>query len=120
MEQINSIFVGELGKTFKNQECPQYAALCVLSQARCEHSLGSIAGEAHNLVESARLFVTAHAELENILCPNFEEHLTAAINCYGHAIRVYVENKKFNMAAGLCLELGLTLQVSFKKRGIPG
>ncbi|XP_052768104.1 40-kDa huntingtin-associated protein-like [Mya arenaria] len=101
---------GALGKCLQQQECPQYAAFCYLAQARCEHTLVNVAGEGQALLEAARNFV--HAELDNVglRCPSFHEHLTAAINCYCHAVRVHIENKNSPLAAALCLELGSVLQ----------
>ena len=56
---------------------------------RCEHSLVNAAGEAQALTEAARSFLEAEMNNRDIKCPSFEEHLTAAINCYSHAIRVW-------------------------------
>ncbi|WAQ96500.1 HAP40-like protein [Mya arenaria] len=77
---------------------------------KCEHTLVNVAGEGQALLEAARNFV--HAELDNVglRCPSFHEHLTAAINCYCHAVRVHIENKNSPLAAALCLELGSVLQ----------
>ena len=57
---------------------------------RCEHTLVNAAGEAQALTEAARSFLEAEMNNRDIRCPSFEEHLTAAINCYSHAIRVSV------------------------------
>ena len=46
------------------------------------------AGEAQALTEAAREFINAELDNVNLKCPSFQEHLTAAINCYSHAIRV--------------------------------
>ena len=46
------------------------------------------AGEAQALTEAAREFIIAELDNVNLKCPSFQEHLTAAINCYSHAIRV--------------------------------
>ncbi|KAH3861555.1 hypothetical protein DPMN_024487 [Dreissena polymorpha] len=101
---------GALAKGLQQQECPQYAAFCYLAQARCEHSLVNSAGEAQSLLDAARNFVTAENDSVGLKCPSFQEHITAAINCYGHAIRVHTENKNTSLAAALCLELGDVLQ----------
>ena len=55
---------------------------------RCEHSLGNPPGEAQALVEAARAFLAAEMELRDLNCITFNEHLAAALNSYGHAIRV--------------------------------
>ncbi|XP_045212398.1 40-kDa huntingtin-associated protein-like isoform X1 [Mercenaria mercenaria] len=101
---------GALAKTLKQQECPQYAAFCHLAQARCEHTLVNPAGETQALVDAAREFIKAEVDNVGIRCLSFQEHLTAAINCYSHAIRVHIENKNMSLAAALCLELGNALQ----------
>lgn len=101
---------GALARTLAQQECPQYAAFCHLAQARCEHSLANPAGESEALVKAAREFIKAETETVGLKCPSFQEHLTAAINCYCHAIRVHIENKNNALAVSLCLELGNALQ----------
>ncbi|XP_064644443.1 40-kDa huntingtin-associated protein-like [Lineus longissimus] len=105
-----------LAKVLREQECPQYAGFCCLAQARCEHSLANPAGEAQALVEAARAFLLAEENLRELKCPSFEEHVSASINCYGHAIRVHLENKQPSLAAGLCAEVGNSL----RKLGKPG
>ncbi|KAK3090450.1 hypothetical protein FSP39_011960 [Pinctada imbricata] len=99
-----------LAKSLKEQECPQYAAFCCLAQARCEHTLANAAGEAQALTDAARSFMEAEQTNIELRCPSFEEHLTAAINCYSHAIRVHIENNNVALAAALCIELGNALK----------
>ncbi|XP_046572881.1 40-kDa huntingtin-associated protein-like [Haliotis rubra] len=98
-----------LAKSLQQQECPQYAGFCCLAQARCEHTLANAPGEAQALTQAARSFLEAELFNRSLKYPGFEEHLTAAINCYGHAIRVHIENKQVALAASLCLELGNVL-----------
>ncbi|XP_041362327.1 40-kDa huntingtin-associated protein-like [Gigantopelta aegis] len=105
-----------LAKSLRQQECPQYAGFCCLAQARCEHTLANGPGEAQALTDAARNFMEAELADCSIKCPGFEEHLTASINCYSHAIRVHVENKQVAMAASLSLELGYALK-SLNKPG---
>ncbi|GFO02261.1 factor viii intron 22 protein-like [Plakobranchus ocellatus] len=99
-----------LAKTLKSQECPQYAGFCCLAQARCEHTLSNPAGEAQALTDAARSFLEAEQMDKELRVPGFQEHLTAAINCYSHAIRVHIENKQIALAASLCLEVGNVLR----------
>ncbi|XP_076459467.1 40-kDa huntingtin-associated protein-like [Babylonia areolata] len=105
-----------LAKTLKIQECPQYSGFCYLAQARCEHTLSNGAGESQALTEAARSFLHAEQADKELHCPTFQEHLTASINCYSHAIRVHIENKQTALAAALCLELGNVLR-GFNKHG---
>ncbi|XP_029655189.1 40-kDa huntingtin-associated protein isoform X1 [Octopus sinensis] len=95
-----------LAKNLRRQECPQYSGFCCLAQARCEHTLANAAGEAQALTEAARSFLEAEMANRDLKCPSFEEHLSAAINCYSHAIRVHIENKQPALGAALCMELG--------------
>ncbi|KAJ8319451.1 hypothetical protein KUTeg_004542, partial [Tegillarca granosa] len=99
-----------LAKSLQQQECHQYAGFCCLAQARCEHTLANAAGEAHALTEAARAFLQAELSNRELKCPSFEEHLTAAINCYSHAIRVHIENNHVSLSAALCIELGNALK----------
>ncbi|BFZ18061.1 hypothetical protein BsWGS_21100 [Bradybaena similaris] len=99
-----------LAKSLKNQECPQYAGFCCLAQARCEHTLSNPAGEAQALIDAARAFLEAELMDREIVVPGFQEHLTASINCYSHAIRVHIENKQIALAASICLEVGNVLR----------
>uniref|UniRef100_K1QXM0 Factor VIII intron 22 protein n=1 Tax=Magallana gigas TaxID=29159 RepID=K1QXM0_MAGGI len=105
-----------LSKLLKEQECQQYAAFCALAQARCEHTMVNAAGESQSLTEAARNFLEAEVANQELRCPSFNEHLTAAINCYSHAIRVHIENNSAALAAALCMELGNAL----KKLNKPG
>ncbi|XP_077979997.1 40-kDa huntingtin-associated protein-like [Glandiceps talaboti] len=97
---------GTLSRTLENQESAQYAGLCCLAQARCEQTLANYPGEAHALTEAARLFVQASEADRSLDCPHFDEHLTAAINCYNHTIRILTEQKQPALAAMLSLQLG--------------
>ena len=72
---------------------------------RCEHVLGNSASEVQCLLEAARMFIQAEKQSSDLLCPSYEENLTAAINCYEHAIKV-----NSNLAYIL---LSLTLRVVF-------
>ncbi|KAK6170110.1 hypothetical protein SNE40_018585 [Patella caerulea] len=101
---------GNLAKGLKQQECPQYAGFCCLAQARCEHTLVNPSGEALALTNAARSFLEAETKNRQLKCVSFEEHLIASINCYGHAIRVHIENKQISLAASLSLELGHALK----------
>lgn len=107
---------GSLAKSLEQQDCQQYAGFCCLAQARCEHTLANNAGEAQALTHAARAFLQAENTNKQIKCPSFEEHLSAAVNCYSHAIRVHIENKQMPLAAALCIELGNSLK-SFGKAG---
>ena len=62
----------------------------ILFPVRCEHTLANGPGEAQALTDAARCFMEAELVDRSIKCPGFEEHLTASINCYSHAIRVNV------------------------------
>lgn len=99
-----------LSKTLFQQESYQYSGFCFLAQARCEHTLANPAGEAQALTEAARAFLEAEIVNNELRCPGFEEHLSAAINCYSHSIRVHIENKQPSIAASLCIELGNALR----------
>lgn len=105
-----------LSKQLRSQECHQYAGFCQLAQARCEHTIGNWCAEAYSLTEAARSFLQSEHSIQELHCPSFQEHLNAAINCYSHAIRVYLENKQCAMAAALSIELGNSL----KELGHPG
>lgn len=105
-----------LSKLLRAQECHQYAGFCQLAQARCEHMIGNWCAEAYALTEAARSFLLSEHSVQDIHCPSFQEHLNAAINCYSHAIRVFLENKLCAMAAALSIELGNSL----KTLGRPG
>ncbi|XP_043930554.1 40-kDa huntingtin-associated protein-like [Protopterus annectens] len=101
---------GHLAKELKQQDCLQYAGFCNLAMARCEQTLFNAPGEAMALTEAARLFLHAEKETHKLQCPSFEEHLQAAINCYGFAIKVYIELNQPVMAASLCLEVANALK----------
>ncbi|PIK41361.1 putative factor VIII intron 22 protein [Apostichopus japonicus] len=107
---------GALGRALDSQECPPYAAMCSLAQARCEHLQGNQSWEVQYLVDSANHFLKAHWSDETLKCPNFQEHLMAAINCYNHALRVCIEQKQPALAAMYSLQLGDHLM----KLGKPG
>ncbi|XP_030840673.1 factor VIII intron 22 protein [Strongylocentrotus purpuratus] len=101
---------GNLAKVLHNQECPSYAALFSLAKARCEHTLANHPAEVHALVEAAHEFLDAEWSDRSMHCPNFEENLCAAINCYNHAVRVSIEHKQPALSATLCLQLGNSLR----------
>lgn len=64
-----------------------------LWHCRCEHLQGNQSWEVQYLVDSANHFLKAHWSDETLKCPNFQEHLMAAINCYNHALRVSKSQK---------------------------
>lgn len=56
---------------------------------RCEQTLFNAPGEALALTDAARLFLSSEKENQALQAPGFDEHLQAALNCYGFAIKVY-------------------------------
>lgn len=101
----------EFRQLVKRQEhdYPHYAAYSCLAMARCEHTLGNPQGEVQALTYAARSFLKAENNNKTMMNPGVEENLTAAINCYSHAIRVHTEQKQLPLAAALCRELGNAL-----------
>ncbi|XP_033106691.1 40-kDa huntingtin-associated protein-like [Anneissia japonica] len=99
-----------LSKVLEVQECSQYAGLCCLAMARCEHTLANAPGESSALIDAAQHFLEAENIDQSTSCPNFEEHLSAAVNCYGHAVKVHLEQKQPALAASLCLRLANSLK----------
>ncbi|ESO11169.1 hypothetical protein HELRODRAFT_91677, partial [Helobdella robusta] len=95
---------GSLARQMKSEDSPHYAGLCFLAQARCEHTLGNWCTESHALLEAARSFMLAEKDIQETMGPSFYEHLNAGINCYSHAIRVYLENNQYILAASICME----------------
>lgn len=39
-------------------------------------------------MDAGRYFVLAEKQTSDLLCPSYQENLSAAINCYEHAIKV--------------------------------
>lgn len=76
---------------------------------RCEHTLVNGPGETQALVDAARNFVKAEIDNVGLKCPSFQEHLTSAINCYSHAIRVCLD---FIINACTCYLLKTVLPVN--------
>jgi tetratricopeptide (TPR) repeat protein len=101
---------GSLAKQLRSQDCPHYAGFCHLAQARCEHTLGNSVAEANSLTEAGRCFLQAEDTSKQLNVLSLEEHLNAAINCYSHAIRVHLENRHCDLAAGLSIELAHALK----------
>lgn len=100
----------KLSKRLREDDQPQYEAMCHLAIARCEQSVGNTACEAEALVAASRSFLRAERKIKAICCPSIEDHLTAAIHTYGHAIRIMDESGQSSRAAGLCLELATALR----------
>ncbi len=98
-----------LAQRLREDDCQNYSALCQLAIARCEHSAGNVPGETGALKEAARFFVRAEQERRSSGLPGFEQNLTSAIHCYGHAIKTHVEQRHIPLAASLSLELGIHL-----------
>ncbi|KAF6028314.1 F8A1 [Bugula neritina] len=105
-----------LAKNLSQQDCPSYAGFCSLAQARCEHGLGNFPSEIQCLVDAGRYFVLAEKQTSDLLCPSYQENLSAAINCYEHAIKVSVDSGEPSLAALNCQELAAVL-LDFKKPG---
>ena len=72
---------------------PFILCVLILNYFRCEHTLANAAGEGQALTEAARAFLEAEMANRDLKCPSFEEHLSASINCYSHAIRVSGQKK---------------------------
>lgn len=100
----------KLSKRLRENDQPQHEAMCHLAIARCEQSVGNTACEAEALVAASRAFLQAERKIKAVCCPSIEDHLTAAIHTYGHAIRLMDESGQSSRAAGLCHELGSALR----------
>lgn len=98
-----------LSVRMKEEECTQYAGLCKLAAARCEHQVNNFSAECAYLKEAARLFMECEIEKKNYNFPSFGDSLNSSIHCYGHAIKCFAEQKCFIQAGHVCLELGKKL-----------
>lgn len=76
---------------FFNEVWGGHVATFLSFYCRCEHTLSNSAGEAQALIDAARSFLDADLVDRELCVPGFQEHLTASINCYSHAIRVYLQ-----------------------------
>ncbi|VDP34344.1 unnamed protein product [Soboliphyme baturini] len=99
-----------LSLRLQDEECPQYAALCHMTMARCEQQIGNPAGENQNYRKAADLFVKAEKEYAfDLKLPTMELNLSSALHCYSCAIRSHIEQNQPTLAAALCMEVGCRL-----------
>eukprot|EP00128_Syssomonas_multiformis_P005101 Colp12_sorted_trinity150504_noHs@28682 len=101
---------GQLFSALKREGNHQYAAFCCLAIARCDQAMGHTMPEAEHHLDAGRLFIEAQKEPDSIDFLGFDLLCTEAIQCYQHAIQIYVDLKRLPLAATLCLELATSLK----------
>lgn len=92
-----------------DEQCSSYAGLCHLAIARCEGQVGNVSGESASLKQAARLFMDAELDRRRLGLPTYHQSLNSSIHCYGHAVKLYVNQKQNGLAANLSMELGVHL-----------
>ena len=74
---MRALSAARLSKRLRDDDHPQYEAMCHLAIARCEQSVGNNACEAEALVAASRSFLRAERKIQGVRCPSIEDHLTA-------------------------------------------
>ncbi|KAL6047292.1 hypothetical protein QOT17_021725 [Balamuthia mandrillaris] len=87
-----------------------YAAFACLALARCENALGLESKEARTFVEAGHGFWDAELELEEAQHFSMEDSVCYAIDCYTWAIKIYLKQRKEELAAVLFFEMASFLK----------
>jgi hypothetical protein len=96
---------GKLANALKNEENPQYSALCFQAMAKCDRLMGDSSGEAEAWANAGRQFFTAEEMLFSAHHASYRESLDAGVQCFIMAIDAHEKKGDGVMAAMFCLEL---------------
>ncbi|XP_064383149.1 40-kDa huntingtin-associated protein-like [Halichondria panicea] len=105
---------GKLANALKNEENPQYAALCFSAMAKCDQILGDVSGEGEAWANAGRQFLIAEDILFTGGYPSYGDSLDAGVQCFLLAIEAHYKQGNEVMAAMFCLEIAHRLK-HFKK-----
>eukprot|EP01116_Phalansterium_solitarium_P022776 TRINITY_DN764_c0_g2_i1.p1 TRINITY_DN764_c0_g2~~TRINITY_DN764_c0_g2_i1.p1 ORF type:complete len:322 (+),score=73.62 TRINITY_DN764_c0_g2_i1:47-1012(+) len=88
----------------KNPKHP-YAAFCLLALAKCEQALKNTTMEAIASIDAGHIYWSNQLDSSENAVLGFEEDLTQAVHCYLLAIKIYLSQKKFGLAASFYYEM---------------
>lgn len=100
---------GKLANSLKNEDNPQYAAVCFQAMAKCDHLMGDSSGEAEAWANAGRQFFTVEEMLFSAHHASYGESLEAGIHCFLVAVETHEKKGDGVMAAMFCLELASQL-----------
>lgn len=100
-----------LARQFRQENCLEYAGLCLLQSSRCFAELKSSTSELQMLVEAAYLFLEVELEYHRTDTLSYHENLSLALSTYQLAQKNLREQNERYLAGLLTFQVALHLEM---------
>ena len=100
-----------LSRQFRQENCLEYAGLCLLQSSRCFAELKSSTSELQMLIEAASLFMEIELEYHRSNTLSYQENLSMALSTYQLAQKNLREQNERYLAGLLTFQVGLHLEM---------
>lgn len=100
-----------LARQFRQENCLEYAGLCLLQSSRCFAELKSSTSELQMLIEAAYLFLEVELEYDRTNALSYHENLSLALSAYQLAQKNLREQNERYLAGLLTFQVALHLEM---------
>jgi hypothetical protein len=100
-----------LARQFRQQNCLEYAGLCLLQSSRCFAELKSSTSELQMLIEAAYLFIEIELEFHRSNTISYHENLSLALSAYQSAQKNLRDQNEIYLAGLLTFQVALHLEM---------
>ena len=100
-----------LSRQFRQENCLEYAGLCLIQSSRCFQELKSSTNELQTLLEAASLFLQIELQLHDTHTLSYHENLSLALSTYQLAQKNLREQNERYLAGLITFQVALHLEM---------
>jgi hypothetical protein len=100
-----------LSRQFRQENCLEYAGLCLVQSSRCFSELKSSTSELQMLLEAASIFIEIELQLHETNTLSYHENLSLALSTYQLAQKNLREQNERYLAGLITFQVGLHLEM---------
>lgn len=100
-----------LSRQFRQENCLEYAGICLLQSARCFGELKSSTCELQMLIEAAHVFLEVELEFSRTHTLSYQENLSIALAAYQMAQKNLRDQNEIYLAGLLSFQMGIHLEI---------
>ena len=105
-----------LSRQFRQENCLEYAGICLIQSSRCFQELKSSTSELQTLLEAATLFLDSELQLHENHLLSYEENLSLALSAYQLAQKNLREQNERYLAGLITFQVALHLEALEKNQ----
>ncbi|CAF3244800.1 unnamed protein product [Rotaria socialis] len=99
-----------LSRQFRQENCLEYAGLCLIQSSRCFSELKSSTSELQMLLEATSIFIEIELQLKDTNTLSYHENLSLALSVYQLAQKNLREQNERYLAGLITFQVGLHLE----------